>query len=117
LRELQQLLAKFFVDYAGPLTVTSGLRSMAKHKQIYANINAARGKQGLQPLAVPMASKHLYGLAVDIADAKGELKKWIIAHVKRAEELGLYFEDFGATKTWAHIQCRSPRSGNRFFKP
>lgn len=117
LRQLQQALTKFFDGYAGPLIVTSGLRSMKHHLQVYADINATRARKGLPSLAVPMASKHLHGQAADLYDPKSLLKKWTMANIKRAEELGLYFEDFAHTANWLHVQIVPPKSRNRFFKP
>jgi hypothetical protein len=64
-----------------------------------------------------MKSNHLFGRAVDFADGDGKLKKWILANIKLMEEIGLYMEDFAATKTWVHFQINPPKSGNRFFKP
>jgi hypothetical protein len=64
-----------------------------------------------------MKSNHLFGRAVDFADGDGKLKKWILENIKLMEEIGLYMEDFNATKTWVHFQINPPKSGNRFFKP
>jgi len=48
-----------------PITITSGWRSLAHHKAIYAEINAKRAKLKQAPLPVPLKSWHLSGLAVD----------------------------------------------------
>lgn len=117
---LRILLAKLNViraAYAKPMTVTSGLRSMKHHKQVYADINATRKKQGLPELVVPMGSKHLIGAAADIYDPKGELQQWCLKNVKLLEEQGLYCEDFAHTRNWVHFQHIPPRSLNRFFNP
>lgn len=96
--------------YGKPMIVTSGLRTKQHHLEIYA-------RKGIFPPKVPMKSNHLFGRAVDFADGDGKLKKWILENIKQIEEIGLYMEDFNATKTWVHFQINSPKSGNRFFKP
>jgi uncharacterized protein YcbK (DUF882 family) len=97
-------------EYGKPMIVTSGLRTKKHHLDIYA-------RKGIYPPKVPMKSNHLFGRAVDFADGDGKLKKWILANIKLMEEIGLYMEDFNATKTWVHFQINPPKSGNRFFKP
>lgn len=62
-------------------------------------------------------SKHLEGLAVDIADPDGKLVEWILSNLGLMKELGLYFEDFRWTPTWCHFQILAPHSGNRIFIP
>lgn len=96
--------------YAKPMIVTSGLRTKQHHLEIYA-------RKGIFPPKVPMKSNHLFGRAVDFADGDGKLKKWILENIKLIEEIGLYMEDFTATKTWVHFQINPPKSGKRFFKP
>ena len=96
--------------YGKPMIVTSGLRTKKHHLEIYK-------RKGIFPPKVPMKSNHLFGRAVDFADGDGKLKKWILENIKQIEEIGLYMEDFGATKTWVHFQTNPPKSGNRFFKP
>lgn len=96
--------------YAKPMIVTSGLRTKQHHLEIYA-------RKGIYPPKVPMKSNHLFGRAVDLADGDGKLKKWILENIKLIEEIGLYMEDFTATKTWVHFQINPPASGKRFFKP
>lgn len=97
-------------EYGKPMIVTSGLRTKKHHLEIYA-------RKGIYPPKVPMKSNHLFGRAVDFADGDGKLKKWILENIKLMEEIGLYMEDFAATKTWVHFQINPPKSGNRFFKP
>lgn len=101
--------------YGKPMTVTSGLRTMADHLRIYA-------QKGITDKSkIPMGSLHLKGLACDISDPKGELQAWILAHPEIIEQADLYIEDFSATKSWVHLQCRPFASykpgGTRFFKP
>ena len=110
---LNQLFLKVNIvrkEYGKPMIVTSGLRTKKHHLEIYA-------RKGIYPPKVPMKSNHLFGRAVDFADGDGKLKKWILANIKLMEEIGLYMEDFGATKTWVHFQINPPKSGNRFFNP
>ena len=94
-----------------PMTVTSGLRTMKHHLEIY----AAKGVT--DPAKIPMQSKHLYGQAVDIADLDGSLKKWVDSNVSLLEDAGLWCEAFSSTPTWVHFQIIPPKSGNRFFIP
>lgn len=110
---LNQLFLKVNIirkEYGKPMIVTSGLRTKKHHLEIYAS-------KGIYPPKVPMKSNHLFGRAVDFADGDGKLKKWILENMKLIEEIGLYMEDFAATKTWVHFQINPPKSGNRFFKP
>ena len=85
--------------WAKPMTVTSGYRSMAHHLEIY------KAKGITDPKKIPMHSKHLYGQAVDIADADGSLKKWCVANENLLRAIGLWMEDFKTTTTWVHFQC------------
>lgn len=80
--------------------ITSGYRSPERQIQIY--------KEKGEPPA--MGSKHLYGHAIDISDPTGELKRKILnrAVLEKAKNLGLYFENFGKTPTWVHIQDEAP---------
>lgn len=112
LNKLQKAVTKLREAYGKPLTVSSGYRTMQDHLRIYAEKGIT--DQNL----IPMKSKHLIGLAVDLtaADIK-HFQKWIKDNVKLAEELGLYFEDFSVTTTWVHCQLVAPASGSRFFKP
>lgn len=110
---LNQLFLKVNIvrkEYGKPMIVTSGLRTKKHHLEIYA-------RKGIYPPKVPMKSNHLYGRAVDFADSDGKLKKWILENISLMEEIGLWMEDFNATKTWVHFQINPPKSGNRFFKP
>lgn len=110
LQELLVKVNKVRTAYGKPMIVTSGLRTKKHHLEIYA-------RKGIYPPKVPMKSNHLSGRAVDFADANGELKKWVKANIKLMEEIGLWMEDFSATKTWCHFQINPPKSGNRFFMP
>lgn len=85
-----------------PMLVTSGLRS-------------AEDQMRINPKAPN--SMHTKGAAVDILDADGELKKWVLKNVSVLESIGLWCEDFSATATWVHFQILAPRSGHRFFLP
>lgn len=107
---LLEKVNKFRTAYGKPMIVTSGLRTKQHHLQIYA-------KKGIFPPKVPMKSNHLFGRAVDFADADGKLKAFVLENIKLMEEIGLYFEDFSVTKNWLHVQINAPKSGKRFFKP
>lgn len=100
--------------YGKPLRVTSGYRSKAKHLAIY----AAKGITDQSK--IPMQSNHLKGLAVDfvpVEDPVAHLQDWIKQNESLISEIGLWFEDFSATKTWVHAQAVAPKSGKRFFMP
>ncbi len=105
LADLLVKLNKVRAAYGKPMIITSGLRSDERQAQLI-----AAGK------STAVKSNHLKGLAVDIAD-DGKIKPWIMANMKLMEDLGLYFEDFSATKTWIHVQTVPPKSGRRFFIP
>lgn len=64
-------------------------------------------------------SKHLLGLAIDIADPDGKLGEWVCSPAGKAalEEIGLWAEHRSATPSWCHVQTVPPRSGNRIFWP
>jgi len=97
--------------YGKPMTVTSGYRSKEDQIRIYA-------QKGITDLSkIPMGSQHLKGAAVDIYDPKKEMQAWVLQNVKVLEEVGLWCEDFSATKNWIHFQIFPPKSGKRFFMP
>lgn len=101
--------------YGKSMIVTSGLRSMEKHLDIYKN------KGITDPAKIPMKSKHLFGQACDISDPKGELQKWCKENEDKLVEIGLWMEDFNATPNWCHFQTVQYGSWvagkSRFFKP
>lgn len=96
--------------------VTSGYRTPAKHIQIYQQIAKKQGKI-FDISKVPFGSKHLTGQAVDLYDPKQQFQLFLTEHTKYLEDIGLWCEDFTATKDWVHLQCVPPKSGARFFKP
>lgn len=115
LTELLIKINKVRTAWSLPMTVTSGLRDMNDHLRIYKEKNDKLKEQGLPPVAVPMASKHLHGQAVDIADRDGHLMNWTKSNIKLMEEIGLWMED--GTSGWVHFQSVPSKSGNRFFLP
>lgn len=102
--------------WAQPMIVTSGFRSKEDHLRIYKE-KAYRDNIKFDESKVPMASKHLYGKAVDIADNEGLLAQWCHENIKHLEDIGLWCEDTESTLGWVHFQIEPPKSGNRFFKP
>lgn len=103
LRNLDDLCRKVnALGYQPPMRASSCLRSLADQKRI-------------NPSA--MGSSHLYGCAVDIADPKGELKKWLETRYGELVNCGLYMENPKATPTWVHLQTYAPRSMSRIFNP
>lgn len=66
--------------------------------------------------AAPL-SKHMDGLAVDLADPEGEIKNYLLDHQSVLREYGLYMEHPLATKGWVHLQIVPPKSGKQVFYP
>lgn len=102
-RNLEDLCRKInALGYQPPMRATSCLRSIESQKKI-------------NPSA--MGSSHLYGCAVDIADPKGELKKWLETRVATLMNCGLWLENPEKTNGWIHLQSYAPRSMSRIFNP
>lgn len=101
------------------ITVTSGGRTKAENKAIYAAINAKRVRDGLQPIPEATDSSHLIGMGIDIYDQWHLFQQYILTERAKAlfEPLGIYFEHFSATPNWVHCTTRAPKSGKRFFYP
>lgn len=99
-----------------PMSVTSGLRTMEHHIEIYKKIAQDKGIP-FDESKVPKFSQHLSGGAVDIADSKKELQKWCKDNETILADVGLWCEDFSATNSWVHMQIFPPKSGKRFFLP
>lgn len=103
LRNLEDLCRKVnALGYQPPMRATSCLRSI-------------KDQQRINPSA--MGSSHLYGCAVDIADPKGELKKWCVANKAKLIECGLWMEGPEYTTSWCHLSSYMPKSGKRIFIP
>lgn len=62
-------------------------------------------------------SKHMMGLAVDLADPDGDLDEWCMENESELERLQLWLEHPAATKGWCHLQSVPPKSGKRVFYP
>lgn len=114
LNSLWMKLNSFRDAYGKPLRVTSGYRSMQQHLDIYA-------RKGItNPAKIPMKSNHLFGLAADLVpveDGIYHLHEWVANNEPLMQDIGIWFEDFSATKTWLHCQIVPPKSGVRFFLP
>lgn len=63
------------------------------------------------------ASNHTKGLAIDIEDPDGKLDELCMNNLAILEKYGLYLESPKSTPKWTHLQCVSPKSGNRVFNP
>lgn len=105
---LLEAMNYFRKEYAKPMIVTSGYRTLEHHKEIYK-------KKGI--FNPPLKSNHLKGLAVDILDEDGMLKNYICNNIRTCELIGLWFEDFYYTRNWVHFQIVPPNSAKRFFIP
>ena len=84
--------------YGKPMVATSGLRTMEDHLRIY----AAKGI--IDQSKIPMHSKHLYGLALDIADGDGSLNQWCKEHEEDLRQIGIWLEI--REGGWQHFQIR-----------
>ena len=118
-KDLALLLEKINIirkAYNKPMTVTSGYRTWEDHVRIYKEKAQKRGVP-FYMTQVPTKSKHLYCQAVDIADADGSLKKWVLQNIKLLEDNGIFCEDFNFTPNWLHFQILPPSSNKRFFLP
>lgn len=112
MKKLHEAVNKLRLAFGKSLLVSNCYRSLDHHLLIYKNMGITDKKK------IPMKSKHLQGLAVDLAGPNtAAFKKFILANLKLVEELGLYFEDFSVTKNWVHAQLIAPKSGKRFFMP
>jgi uncharacterized protein YcbK (DUF882 family) len=109
MKDLHEKVQKLRTAYGKAMKITNCYRSLAHHLRIYKDKGITDKK------LIPMKSKHLEGLAVDIADPDGKLMSWVKANVAVLEELGLWCED--GTKGWLHCQSVAPKSGKRFFMP
>lgn len=112
--KLHDKINKLRDAYGKPLRVTSGYRSLEKHLAIYAAKGITDQKK------IPMQSRHLSGLAVDLVPVKepvSDLQKFIKNNIALMQEIGLWFEDFSKTPTWVHAQIVPPKSGKLFFMP
>ncbi len=79
-----------------PMTVTSGLRTMEDHLRIYAEKGITDHSK------IPMKSKHLYGLAVDIFDPDAILHQWCKDNEALLKEIGIWLEN--RQGNWQHFQ-------------
>lgn len=83
--------------------VTSGWRP--------ADINAATPGAAVRSL-------HMTCEAIDLYDPDGDLDEWLLASADTVlRDLALWLEHPAATKGWAHVQTKPPRSGRRVFYP
>jgi hypothetical protein len=106
MRELITRLSAFREAFGQPMIITSGLRSEADQKRIYA------GKK-----SIPMRSCHLIGAAADVSDRDRVLSRFCLDNVPLLEKIGLWLESPERTPTWVHFQIFPPASKNRFFQP
>ena len=100
------MLRKF---YGSPMTITSGLRTIEEHIEIYRKMGITDNTK------IPMKSSHLFCLAVDVYDPEFLLTKFCKENEDFCKRIGLYFED-DTSQPRLHIQINAPKSGNRWFK-
>lgn len=102
LDKLLPILNKIQQAYGKKFTINSGWRPPSINKST--------------PGAA-LASKHMLGLAADIADENGDIMRWVLNNLALMKELGVYMEDWRWTPTWTHFQIVAPKSGNRILIP
>ena len=107
-----QVVADFFKKHNKQMPkMTSGVRTEADQIRVYA-------EKGITDKSkIPMNSKHLDGKAIDVADSKGELGRWLIENEDKLKEAGLYIEDPSTTNGWIHFQTEKPKYGKTIFQP
>lgn len=98
---LQGRLNEFFANYTAPAIISSGYRPLN------ANSNVGGAAK----------SWHLKCAAADIRDIDGSVWQYVLKNLKKASELGLWFEDKRWTPTWVHCQIYPPGSGARIYVP
>ena len=100
-------------EYGHPMIVTSGLRNMVHHLEIY----AAKGITDRSK--IPMGSQHLKGGAADIYDKDGKFYLWCKENEKFLEEVGVWLET--RQGNWQHLQIAPFKSyvkgGTIWFNP
>lgn len=63
-------------------------------------------------------SLHMTCEAVDLYDPDGDLDDWLLSSADTVlKDLGLWLEHPSATKGWAHVQLKPPKSKRRVFYP
>ncbi len=115
-RNMEDLLIKINkvrISYGKPMTPTNCYRSKAHHINIYA-------RKGITDQSkIPMASKHLIGCAVDIADSSGDLHKWCKENGDLLRSIGLWLEE--RQGNWQHFQTKPfgsyKQGGSIWFNP
>lgn len=119
LNTLLIVMNKFRAIYGKAMEVTSGIRTLEHHIQIYKDLAKQRGKPFDQS-KVPMGSQHLKGCAVDISDKDGKLYQFCQDNVALLETLGLFCE-VKDDQPRVHFQIVKYGSWvpgkTRFFKP
>lgn len=62
-------------------------------------------------------SKHMLGLAADIADPDGSLWTWVLENLQMMKDLDIFMEDKRWCPGWVHFGMGAPASGHRIFVP
>lgn len=119
LNNLLAVMNKFRVIYGYAMVVTSGLRTLDHHLDIYKDLAKQKGIPFDQS-KVPMGSQHLRGAAVDIEDKDGKLYQFCQDNLNILEDLGLWIE-MKDTQKRVHFQIIKYGSWvpgkTRFFNP
>ncbi len=109
-QRLQQLetlwIAHVGIGISDGFKCNSGLRSEAQQRDL-----VKAGK------STALKSKHLLGLAADLNDEDGEIKKWLQARPHILSDIHLWCEAAEACPNWLHVQICPPASGKRWFSP
>jgi hypothetical protein len=91
---LLKVINEFLKIYGKPVKISSGLRSLQKHKDIYRS-------KGIPDDKIPMASGHLTGKSIDFAN--DDMDQFCSDNQDLLEKLGLWQEHPNATKGWCHL--------------
>ena len=62
-------------------------------------------------------SKHMLGLAADIADPDGSLWAWVLKNLQLMKDNDIFMEYKRWTPGWVHFGLGQPASGHRIFVP
>ena len=90
--------------YGKIMNVSSGLRTLQHHLEIYREIAAKKGIP-FDESKVPLQSKHLYGQAADfVPESVEDFKQWCLDNDDFLRETGIWMESFHSTPSWVHMQ-------------
>lgn len=100
-----------------PMMITSGVRSIEKHREIYMRLARLKGVSNPR---IPMKSAHLKAAACDVYDPTGELYRWCKANPDILDRANVFCEE-DQTQPRVHFQVipfgSYKQGGTRWFIP